>query len=335
MVNKLAKTLLALMLAGTVACSAAAISVSAAANSTAQTSAAALSSYDSILKDIEALPAPQKKAADVDYNNAITVTDVTLIQKYISGSISQFNGLSAYSMNVESCKSVKTVKLIDPVEKSKVSVSTACPNSDINWLSAKTVADANGMVSEIEVTAYINNSGKARTGTVYVKIERSVYSLKVTQPKYILENKTKLGASVITLGKTVSITTAADYEYDPVKYKITYRKDGEKSVTLCDFSDKTVKSFKPAAYGNYTIGVWVKDNNNKTVYKSFSLKVGLEKGDVNGDGNVNINDVTMIQKALAEYITLDEFQKKAADFDGDGRVTVSDATALQKKLAEL
>ena len=173
MVNKLVKTLLALMLAGTVACSAAAISVSAAANSTAQTSAAALSSYDSILKDIEALPAPQKKAADVDYNNAITVTDVTLIQKYISGSISQFNGLSAYSMNVESCKSVKTVKLIDPVEKSKVSVSTACPNSDINWLSAKTVADANGMVSEIEVTAYINNSGKARTGTVYVKIERS------------------------------------------------------------------------------------------------------------------------------------------------------------------
>ena len=94
--------------------------------------------------------------------------------------------------------------------------------------------------------------------------------------------------------------TAADYQYAPVKYKITYRKDGEKSVTLCDFSDKTVKSFKPAAYGNYTIGVWVKDNNNKTVYKSFSLKVGLEKGDVNGDGRVTVSDATALQKKLAE-----------------------------------
>jgi hypothetical protein len=57
-------------------------------------------------------------------------------------------------------------------------------------------------------------------------------------------------------------------------------------------------------------------------------------GDANGDGYVNISDVTDIQRAVAEIGTLDDLRKKAADVNGDGVVTIDDATLLQMYLAE-
>lgn len=57
-------------------------------------------------------------------------------------------------------------------------------------------------------------------------------------------------------------------------------------------------------------------------------------GDVNLDGKVTIDDATMIQKAMAELIKLDDTQKKAADTNGDGQVDINDVTHLQKYLAE-
>ena len=57
-------------------------------------------------------------------------------------------------------------------------------------------------------------------------------------------------------------------------------------------------------------------------------------GDANGDGYVNISDVTDIQRAVAEMDTLDDLRKKAADINGDGVVTIDDATFLQSYLAE-
>ncbi len=58
-------------------------------------------------------------------------------------------------------------------------------------------------------------------------------------------------------------------------------------------------------------------------------------GDVNRDGNINIKDATMIQKALAELIKLDDEQKALADFDGDGRISIRDATKIQYVIAGL
>lgn len=57
-------------------------------------------------------------------------------------------------------------------------------------------------------------------------------------------------------------------------------------------------------------------------------------GDATGDGNLNINDVTSIQRAVAEIGTLDGLRQKAADVNADGVVTIDDATILQMYLAE-
>ena len=55
-------------------------------------------------------------------------------------------------------------------------------------------------------------------------------------------------------------------------------------------------------------------------------------GDANGDGIVDVNDATTIQKAIAE-ISLEYFDETAADVDGSG-LTVNNVTNIQKYLAE-
>ena len=61
----------------------------------------------------------------------------------------------------------------------------------------------------------------------------------------------------------------------------------------------------------------------------------FNKGDVNRDNTININDATMIQRYLAKYNDLDDEQLILADATGDGFVTIKDATEIQKYIALL
>lgn len=57
-------------------------------------------------------------------------------------------------------------------------------------------------------------------------------------------------------------------------------------------------------------------------------------GDVDGDGEVTIIDVTCIQRKLASIATAN-FVEEAADADEDGDLTIRDATVIQRWLAQL
>lgn len=57
-------------------------------------------------------------------------------------------------------------------------------------------------------------------------------------------------------------------------------------------------------------------------------------GDANLDGIISVEDVTSIQRHVAEYVTLTGNALVAADANGDGVVTVTDATCVQTYLAE-
>ena len=56
-------------------------------------------------------------------------------------------------------------------------------------------------------------------------------------------------------------------------------------------------------------------------------------GDVNRDLNINIKDVTMIQRYLAQLITLDDDQLALANTNGDYTITIKDVTLLQRYIA--
>ena len=59
------------------------------------------------------------------------------------------------------------------------------------------------------------------------------------------------------------------------------------------------------------------------------------KGDVNLDGEVNINDATEIQLALANDTIFTDEQKSAADVYVDGKINIRDVTMIQLFLASL
>lgn len=81
-----------------------------------------------------------------------------------------------------------------------------------------------------------------------------------------------------------------------------------------------------------TMNSWV-GTADETVY-AFTVKYVPVRGDVDGDGVLGINDVTEVQRYLADFIELDSSHKAIADIDKDGEITVSDATKMQRIIAE-
>ncbi len=101
-----------------------------------------------------------------------------------------------------------------------------------------------------------------------------------------------------------------------------------------------VTSIAATAFQNdsdLTLGVWY-----GTTGYDYALQKGIDYvllddallGDANGDGHININDVTVIQRHVADLELLEGICLYASDIDRDSEVTINDATELQRFLAE-
>ena len=60
----------------------------------------------------------------------------------------------------------------------------------------------------------------------------------------------------------------------------------------------------------------------------------IVKGDIDGNGELTIDDITMFQRYLAEMIVLDSNQFVAAYVKDDGNFNIKDITELQRVLSE-
>ena len=67
---------------------------------------------------------------------------------------------------------------------------------------------------------------------------------------------------------------------------------------------------------------------NTKIYEDLGITIG----DVTGDGEISVNDVTAIQLYLAQGLTFDSNQLKAADTNGDGVISIADVTRIQQFL---
>ena len=63
----------------------------------------------------------------------------------------------------------------------------------------------------------------------------------------------------------------------------------------------------------------------KALYSHYPVEQTIVNGDVNGDGRVNVSDVSALINMILGLETMNQPQ---ADVNGDGRVNVSDVTAL-------
>ena len=100
--------------------------------------------------------------------------------------------------------------------------------------------------------------------------------------------------------------------------------------------DTMVVKGYPATYekDGLTDGVRCKRCGTWVVERQVIPKL-IRYGDVNRDGEITIEDATLLQKFIAELVTFNEDQKRAADTNGDGLIRIDDVTEIQKYVAEL
>lgn len=104
---------------------------------------------------------------------------------------------------------------------------------------------------------------------------------------------------------------------------------GERTVAYTDFrkSDR----YDDVYITNQT------DNSGYYLLSDSLSEMEYRYGDVDFDRDVTINDVTKLQRYLAEFedSRFTYIQEALADADGNGSVSITDATAIQYKIAEL
>ena len=105
---------------------------------------------------------------------------------------------------------------------------------------------------------------------------------------------------------------------------------------------KIVKPDDPTKIG-YNFEGWYLDTECKTKFDFENTKatenivlyakfVKIQYGDVNGDGEVNLNDLIYIRRYLAGWEMPKDINVRNADVNGDGKVTEADVVLLRKYL---
>ena len=128
------------------------------------------------------------------------------------------------------------------------------------------------------------------------------------------------------------------------KFKVIDRSAASAEVT-CDIDTISLDDDdNPQPYSRYPVIVCCElDNSLTSLYtvdtqitpKGTELVPSIKKGDVNGDGEVNISDATDIQRYAAKLTVLSGSSLKAADVNGDGTVNINDSTVIQKYVAKI
>ena len=90
--------------------------------------------------------------------------------------------------------------------------------------------------------------------------------------------------------------------------------------------------------GNYAVTVKAPALENAVIGScSFVVDADTqyEIGDTDGDNYRTVKDATVIQKNLANLITVEDLLTENADVNNDNKITIADATAIQKFLAKI
>lgn len=82
-----------------------------------------------------------------------------------------------------------------------------------------------------------------------------------------------------------------------------------------------------------TTGKFEEGTKEVTYYYADFVPETMKNVDINGDGKITVDDVTAVQKYLADIENLSDEKIKLLDFNYDGVKSIDDATMLQKYLA--
>ena len=239
------------------------------------------------------------------------------------------NVKSVGSYAFRNCKALRFITIPESVTKlgegfcaGCLSLEKAYVNAAVNKLSAFSF---NGC----ESLDYVRlNTGISAIGQSVFSGCSSLQSIKLPENLALIDRAAFFQSGLKSFEFNESVTSVYDYTFA-----------GCQNLTQVNIP-VTVSYIDPSAFNNdpnLTLGVWYGSYGYeyaKTRNSPYILLDGALLGDSNGDGIVNINDVTTIQRYLAEMDTLEGIFLHAADVNQDGKVDIEDATAIQMYLAE-
>ncbi|MBQ8539616.1 MAG: dockerin type I repeat-containing protein [Ruminococcus sp.] len=177
------------------------------------------------------------------------------------------------------------------------------------------------------------NSEKYYTTVVCLGVMTDYYGIEYTESREV-ESITKVENFAYN---TDGMTIYVEYK-DGTEETLTYS-----PVDYYDYGDDMYEGFAYTENGITYFDTSLKSKDEtSTVYTLYTLEKSTEitvpnikLGDVDGNGEINIMDVTLIQLHIASVSLLTPDELSRADTDGTGDITIMDATKIQLFIAEL
>lgn len=211
------------------------------------------------------------------------------------------------------------------------------PN-DNNFLS--TIYTTNKIGMKIQSNPILSTGYEEETGNVYIYVQ----SYNAPGNIYYLEDNENSTSGELKQLSNLSTTSTAAYAYE----QIAIDDEGqiyffnEEGYLYC-YGEKHIHNY---TYKTLLNGKHVKTcdgcgeseeefctfENDKCIYCGVK-RSNYIYGDINQDGEVTVQDVTLLQKYVTKLAELNDVQKECAMFDHMDKITVKSATKIQKYIA--
>jgi hypothetical protein len=242
------------------------------------------------------------------------------------------SGWKSQSVSDKEIASVKEALGLFLLSETEIYVSDCTYDGTAQQPNVKVYNNGNLFEEGKDYTLTYSNNTNVGTATVTVTFVGN-YTGTVTQEFYIYKANQELIANMasttLDYGQKSQIVALGEG-------KITYSSSNENVATV---NDRGVVTAVSEGYTVITINASGGNNyypdSTKLIVFVNAPEGSVKIGDINGDGDITIEDVTDIQKYIAELTDFTDSQLNAADVDGDGIVSISDATLIQKYIAGL
>ena len=237
------------------------------------------------------------------------------------------------------CNNIKYITLPDKSYSIKI---TATENGTMTY----SVTDYNAFdnyskticFNNIPITKGNEYTGNIDSGSDYSQNDISLYSNNKTVESEVSEftnesiikvDSISLSSNNLSLKTEETKTLSAIVEPSNASKKtVSWYSDDLKIAQVDEYGN--VRGVSAGTTKVYCVSL----EGNVIAECDVTVESKYNRGDTNGDGKIDINDVTVIQRCMAEYIELTAELEAVADVNGDDKVDINDATHLQKYLAE-